>query len=141
MPIPPADEADIAEQARPVDAGIDECDVGPDELGENQMPMPVMCSTSSERSPVTMTITRGGCRPCRGGVSLAGLGTAVSHYTTVVHRRHGIAQRAIPAGLVKSMTVAGSVAAIPQAVRPGGLRSWRQLAPVQRSWVRHDQWH
>ena len=35
-PIPPADEADIAEQARPVDAGIDECDVGPDELGENR---------------------------------------------------------------------------------------------------------
>ena len=35
-PLPPADEADIAEQARPVDAGIDECEVVPDELGENR---------------------------------------------------------------------------------------------------------
>jgi hypothetical protein len=35
-PIPHADEADIAEQARPVDDGIDECDAVPDELGENR---------------------------------------------------------------------------------------------------------
>jgi hypothetical protein len=35
-PIPHADEADIAEQTRPVDDGIDECDTVPDQLGENQ---------------------------------------------------------------------------------------------------------
>jgi hypothetical protein len=35
-PIPPADEADMAGQARLVDDGIDECDVVPDELGENR---------------------------------------------------------------------------------------------------------
>lgn len=36
-PIPPADEADIAEQARFVDDGIDdECDPAPVELGENR---------------------------------------------------------------------------------------------------------
>jgi hypothetical protein len=35
-PIPHADEADIAKQARAVDDGIDERDTVPDELDENQ---------------------------------------------------------------------------------------------------------
>jgi hypothetical protein len=35
-PIPHADEADLAGQARMVDDGIDECDAVPDELGENR---------------------------------------------------------------------------------------------------------
>ena len=35
-PIPDADEADIAEQARPVDDGIDEPDAVPDEHGETR---------------------------------------------------------------------------------------------------------
>lgn len=34
-PIPRADEADIAEQARPVDDGIEECDALPDSLGDS----------------------------------------------------------------------------------------------------------
>jgi hypothetical protein len=34
--IPHGDEADIAEQARPIDDGIDECDAAPDLLGENR---------------------------------------------------------------------------------------------------------
>ncbi len=34
-PIPDADEADVAEQARPVDDDIEECDALPDALGDN----------------------------------------------------------------------------------------------------------
>ena len=34
--IPHADEADIAEQARPVGDGIEECDTLPDALGDNR---------------------------------------------------------------------------------------------------------
>ncbi len=57
-PLPPADEADIAEQARPVDAGIDECDVVPDELVENRDADAGDVLDRSDRSPVTTTITR-----------------------------------------------------------------------------------
>lgn len=59
-PIPHADEADIAEQARAVDDGIDECDDAvPDELARTRMLTPAICSTSSYRSSVKMTITHG----------------------------------------------------------------------------------
>ena len=59
MPIPPADKADIAEQARLVDAGIDElCDVVPDELGETRDADAGDALDQQRAVPATMTITR-----------------------------------------------------------------------------------
>lgn len=101
-PFPHAGEADIAEQARLVDDGIDdEYDPVPDELGENRDAdagdlLDQQLSVSGHDDDHTLAVGR-----VAGGVSLASLGIQFAHDTTVVHRRHGLAERAIPARLVK----------------------------------------
>ncbi len=88
--IPHADEADIAEQARPVDDDLEECNGLPGALGDNReadvadlFDQKLSVSGHDDDHPPTASGAAAGSvnRPCL----LAGLATRSLHNTTVVH--------------------------------------------------------
>ena len=142
-PIPHADEADIAEETRPVDDGIDECDTVPDQLGENQDADAADLLDQKLSVWVKMTMTRrlpaALWRRWSPVVSSGRPGSPIRsrHNGRSSTRWHRATSHTGRTG-ENRMTVASSYAAIPQAVRPGGFCEWRQLAPVRRPWVLHN---